>query len=328
MSVKRWICCLAILLTAICGANARAQNFRSPAVLPGDDPIYVAPPPQQPLMGGNLAGEEVVDADRVLADYDGFQDGESFSWQILPQGHMYRSYLADVKEARMYGGVDDARDDSVFWSATLGSRVGIVRYGTTDYILPDGFQLDVEGSAQVRLDVPQDVDVRSVDFRGGMPITFGFGKHRIKTGYYHLSSHLGDEFLIKNPGYDRLNYARDTLVLGYSYYSTPNLRYYGEVGWAFYTIVAEPWEFRFGIDYAPQYRTGARGAPFFAVNTHLKQELNYSGNFTAQLGWAWRADNGPQLLRVGFQYFNGLSSQNSFVFNHEETFGFGVWYDF
>lgn len=305
-------------------AQARAQSFRLPGVL-DEQPVYVAPTeesiiPSQP--------HEVLDADQYFDQGDGFSSGEPFSWQLLPQGLVYRSYLANQKESRLYGGVDDAKDDSVFWSATLGAKVGIVRYGTTDYIMPDGFQMDVEASTQVRLDVPEDVDVRSADFRGGVPITYGIGPHRFRTGYYHLSSHLGDEFLLKNPGYDRLNFARDVLVLGYSYYATPNLRFYGEVGWAFYSIVSEPWEFQAGIDYAPQYRTGFRGAPFFAVNTHLKEELNYSGNFTVQAGWAWRADNGPQLLRVGVQYFNGMSQQNSFVYNFEETIGVGLWYDF
>jgi hypothetical protein len=265
-----------------------------------------------------------------LDDYVGSpgRESEPYRWQLLPNSLIYRSYLASTKESRMYGGVDHARNDSTLWNATTGARVGILRYGTYDYILPDGFQLDVEGSAQVRLDVPEDVDVRSVDFRAGVPLTFGWGAHRLKFGYYHISSHLGDEFLLKNIDYPRLNFARDVLMLGYSYYATPNLRLYGEAGWAFYEDVSEPWEFQFGVDYAPQQRTGCWGAPFFAVNAHIRQELDFSGNLTAQVGWAWRADHSAHLLRVGFQYFNGLSNQYSFAFDHEETFGFGVWYDF
>jgi hypothetical protein len=316
---------LALLLVGGLAGSAAAQTFRLPTTLDSQPVDSILPP--EDVIG--TRDEGLIDADRYLESGEWFDaQGESWSWQTLPQGLVYRSYLAGTKESRMYGGVDEARDDSVFWSATLGARVGIFRYGTSDYILPDGFQLDAECSTQVRLDVPEDVNVRSADFRGGVPITYGDGPHRFRTGYYHLSSHLGDEFLIKHPGYPRLNYARDVLVLGYSYYSTPNLRFYAEAGYAFYTIVSEPWEFQAGVDYAPQYRTGVRGAPFFAINAHVREELNYSGNFTAQVGWAWRADNGPQLLRAGFQYFNGLSNQYSFAFEHEETFGFGLWYDF
>ena len=72
----------------------------------------------------------------------------------------------DRPVARHRRGIDDARNDSTFWSATLGGKVGIFRYGTSDYILPDGLQFDAEASTQVRLDVPENVDVRSADYRG------------------------------------------------------------------------------------------------------------------------------------------------------------------
>jgi hypothetical protein len=326
-----------LVAAAFCAAAPlRAQTFR----LPGEDigpitapPMTALPMPAPPLADPMVAPPSVVPPGGDFVNVDQYingieDDNGPYTWQVLPSSLIYRSYLASTKESRMYGGVDVARDDSTFWNATTGARIGILRYGTNEYILPDGFQLDVEGSAQVRLDVPEDVDVRSVDFRGGTQLTYGMGAHRFKFGYYHLSSHLGDEFLLKNPGYDRLNFARDVLIFGYSYYVTPNLRLYGEAGWAFYTIVTEPWEFQFGIDYAPQYRTGPWGAPFWALNGHIREELDFSGNFTAQVGWAWRADNNAHLLRVGFQYFNGLSNQYSFAFQHEESFGFGIWYDF
>lgn len=326
----RILFCLCLATVLAHTATVHAQSFRLPGVIDGNDSVSLVQA-EQPFVAPEESfappGEEVIDPDRYF-EGDGFSSGEPYTWQLLPQGLMYRSYLAGLKESRMYGGVEDAKDDSIFWSATLGARVGLLRYGTSDYILPDGFQIDAEASTQARLDVPNDVDLRSADYRGGVPVTFGFGQHRFRTGYYHLSSHLGDEFLLKNSGYDRLNFARDVILFGYSYYATPNLRFYAEAGWGFYTIVSDPWEFQFGIDYAPQYRTGFRGAPFFAINTHLKEELNYSGNFTVQAGWAWRADNGPQLLRIGMQYFNGASPQNSFVFENEQTIGAGVWYDF
>lgn len=321
------MCVFASLMALAIARPLHAQTYLMPGnetgpiiTAPGSDPIVMPP------------GGDFIDADQYLGSGPPLPEsgmgGDEWGFQVLPSSLIYRSYLASTKESRMYGGVDVANGDSTLWNATTGARLGIFRYGTYGYILPDGWQLDVEGSAQVRLDVPEDVDVRSVDFRGGVPLTYGAGAHRFKFGYYHLSSHLGDEFLLKNPNYPRKNFARDVLIFGYSYYATPNLRLYGEVGWGFYTIVSEPWEVQFGLDYAPQQRTGVWGAPFFAANTHLRQELDFSGNLTAQVGWAWRGDDSARLLRVGFQYFNGLNDQYSFPFDHEETFGVGLWYDF
>jgi len=39
----------------------------------------------------------------------------------------------------------------------------------------------------------------ATDFRFGVPLTYGEGPWRTKFGFYHLSSHVGDEYLLKNP---------------------------------------------------------------------------------------------------------------------------------
>jgi hypothetical protein len=185
----------------------------------------------------------------------------------------------------------------------------------------------VEGSAQVRLDPDENLDLRSVDYRVGAPLTYAYGRHRLKLGYYHLCSHLGDEFLAAHPSFHHLNFVRDALTLGYAYYVTENLRLYGEMGYAFNDDVSKEWEFQFGLDYSPARPTGIRGAPFFAVNGHIREELNYSGNFVLQAGWAWRGQT-SHLLRTGFHYYNGLSDQYSFYRNFEQQIGGGMWYDF
>lgn len=255
------------------------------------------------------------------------QPSDAWSHQLLPDGLIFDNYLAGTKESRLALHLVDSRGDSKLFDGILGARIGIWRYGSTDVFRPEGWQLDVEGSGQVRLDMPEDRDVRSVDFRAGVPITYGVGKHRVKFGYYHLSSHVGDEYLLKNFGFNRQNYSRDVLILGYSYYITQQLRAYAEAGWAFYSDISLPWEFQFGLDYAPCGPTGLRGAPFWAMNVQLREEVNFGGAFTFEAGWAWRGDD-ANMLRTGLFYFNGESNQYSFWDEHEEQIGFGLWYDF
>ena len=47
-----------------------------------------------------------------------------------------------------------------------------------------------------------------------------------------------------------------------------------------------------------------------------------------QVGWAWRSDMTAHLLRLGFQYYNGPSTQYAFLPLHETQYGFVMWYDF
>lgn len=291
------------------------------------EPPLAGSAPLNGASGGQ--GQPYFDMDQYLDSYPSyFAEGQPWDWVLLPTSIIYRSYLAGAKESRLSAHIIHENDHYALWDATLGGRVGILRYGNRDVFNPEGFQIDAEGSAQVRLDIRNNVDVQAVDFRGGIPLTYGVGPHRFKFGYYHLSSHLGDEFLLDFPAYPRLNFARDVLIFGYSYYWTQKLRLYAETGWAFYTDVSQPWEFQFGVDWAPTRPTGFRGEPFFAINGHLREELNFGGNFTVQVGWAWVGEQNAHLLRTGLHYFNGGSSEFSFYQEHEQQIGFGLWYDY
>jgi len=247
---------------------------------------------------------------------------------LMPHGLIYRSYLAGPKEPRMGGTIEWIKGDTTIMEGILGARVALLRIGTKDPVRPSGLELGVEGAAMVRLDLQEEIDLRSTDYRAGVPIAWGNEWRQWKLAYYHLSSHLGDEFLLKNPDFPLFFQARDVLVLGYSHYLTDRLRLYGEVGWAFRAKASEPWEFQFGVERAPRTRTGLQGEPFFAVNGHLRQELDFGGGLNAQAGWAWRSDVGPHLLRLGIQYYNGASTQYAFLPYHEQRIGIGLWYDF
>jgi hypothetical protein len=295
----------------------------TPGGLEMGQPPAIARQPHTRLLGMGFVPEG-------MATWQGHHRVHGSDWglHVLPQGLIYRSYLASLKESRLAAGFVQIPDDSWLWDATIGARVGLLRYGTSDPIRPAGYELDVEASAQVRLDVPENVDVRGTDYRVGLPLSWGNGHLQWKFGYYHMSSHVGDEYYIKNPDFPIFGQSRDALILGHSAYLTDTLRVYGEVGWAFYTNASEPWEVQFGFDYAPRAATGIRGAPFVAMNGHLRQELNFGGAFTAQAGWAWRADTTAHLFRIGLQYYNGASWQYAFLPFHEQQIGLWAWYDF
>jgi hypothetical protein len=209
---------------------------------------------------------------------------------------------------------------------TLGGHVGILRYGTTDAFWPEGVQLDLEGAAFPRM--TGDLLVVGCDYRFGIPLTFREGMWEGKFGYYHYCSHIADEFLLENPNFDRINYLRDSMILGGAMRPLPDWRLYAEVAWAFRTDAgAKPWETQFGAEFSPAQPTGFRGTPFAAVNGHLRQEVAWGGSVTAQAGWQWRGQTG-RLMRLGMTYFNGKSEQFQFFRNHEELLGAGLWYDY
>lgn len=315
--------CLLLLLT---GALARAQE-PPPPPWPDGDPAAAELLPGEVWEPAVQTGTSCYGACECLGPRN--RPNEPWHWQILPDGLIYRSYLAGVKESRFQSIWFHDKNQGWKWDSTLGGRVGILRYGTGDSNWPEGWELDIEGAAFPRLDPDNEFDVNATDFRFGIPVTYGEGPYQTKLAYYHLSSHLGDEFLLKNPGFPRLNYVRDAIVWGHSYYYTNDLRLYAELEYAFNTDGgAKPLAFQFGADFSPAYPTGIRGAPFAAVNAYLREDFNFGGHFVAQTGWQWRGGYTNKLFRIGLHYLNGKSPQWEFFDRFEQQLGFGMWYDY
>ncbi len=322
---------LALISLALAAPLGRAteQIPRGGDVLPPLGPLHEAPISLvQPSLYDGAMSRQYDDASPNGWGPAGASGGPVYGWQIMPQGLIYRSYLAGAKESRFRSVWNHDQSGDNIWDITLGGNVGLLRYGTRGDGRPEGFQVGIEGAGLVRLNIDEDRDVDASDYRFGIPLTWGDAIHQVKFAFYHLSSHVGDEFLERNPGFVRFNYSRDVLVLGQSLYPQDNWRVYGEIGYAVAYDVCDPWELQFGVDWSPAGRTGGRGAPFAAVNGHLREEANFGGNIVAQAGWAWRRSPATGLFRVGVEYYNGKDDQFSFFNQSAEKVGFGIWYDY
>jgi hypothetical protein len=317
--------------------SAEGQDLAMPAsvALPSEGLSPREAPAEKAERAQKAAHWETVEDGPAAIDFEVNLDQGPFAaqdtgwtWQLMPDGLMYRSYLAGPRESRFASQWVRDQDRGWLWDIALGGRVAILRYGTEDPLMPQGWEIDIEGAAFPRLAIEEDCDMVSADFRFGVPLTHRRGRWETKFGYYHLSSHLGDEFKSAHPWIERINFSRDVLVLGAACYPGCDVRLYAEAGWAFYVDGGtEPWEFQVGAEYSPLGPTGIAGAPFLAVNGHLRQEVDFGGALTVQAGWQWRGRSG-HLMRAGLEYFNGQSEQYQFFHDHEQLVGMGVWYDY
>lgn len=250
-------------------------------------------------------------------------------WQLLPDGVMYPSYLAGEKEPR-FGVSSLIGPDKIWrWEAALGGRVALLRHGTVDTVRPEGWELQLEGAVLARLQILEpSAPLDATDYRFGVLSVWREGPIAVKAGYYHLSSHAGDEFLLANPTYQRINYVRDSAILGTFIDLTEAIQVYAEIAYAGTDGGAEPLEFQYGVQYSPQGPTGFAGAPFAAVNGHTRQDHNWVTSVNMTAGWQWRGTRTNHLWRLGVQHYVGPSMQWEFVGRRERVSGGGIWYDF
>lgn len=263
--------------------------------------------------------------------YDGpgaYCSDDCYTWTLLPREVLWKSYVGGPREARMAQSFVNLRGGGWLWELQAGGRAGIVRYGTDC----EGWQLDLWGSAFPRLNFDRNLDLEAADFKVGVPLTYTSGPFQMKLEWYHLSSHLGDEFLLRpeNAGVERINYLRDSIVFALGWFVTPEIRLYGEVDYAYKNDGgSKPWHFQTGIDYSPCGVTPLmRPLPFFAVNAHFREEVNYSGGLNVVAGMQWRGPESSAVFRTGIHYYTGQSLQYSFLGQSEEFLGLGMWYDF
>lgn len=325
--LSRWCAGLyAWLLLSVLVPQSLAQLERLPPPIDAEEPTLWGTEKLAWSNGGYTGNAKVPPPSEQIEEFPMTVD--AWRWQALPQGLIYRSYLAGTKEPRLASVWNQDKRIGNMWDLTLGGRVGLLRYGTSDPLFPKGWQLDMEGASILRLNLDHNRDLDAADFRAGFPLTFSFSRWEHKFAFYHMSSHVGDEYLVRHPSFQRINYSRDVLVYGTAFRPNPNWRIYGEVGWATYFDGGSlPWETQFGIEYSPMVPTNLRPRPFLATNCALRQDRNWSGNLVVQTGIQWCGFAG-QRFRFGFEYYNGLSRQFEFFQQFEQQIGLGFWYDF
>jgi len=256
-----------------------------------------------------------------------FRTQSADTWQLLPNGLLYHTYLAGPKEPRLQMVYSrDTKNGRNVGDATLGGRAGLFRITDSS---GDAFQLDVDGAVFARI-LPSEPStaLEGSDYRVGLFGTWKRDTTAFKLGYAHISSHIGDEFLEMNPGMVHVNYVRDSLVAGISHELTDAHRVYAEIGYAAVAGGAEPLEGQVGAEWTPRAEDPWTGAPFVAVNGIFREEQGSNVGLNSTAGWGWQGPKSGRRLRVGGNWYNGPSLQYSFVNRWENLVGGGIWLDF
>jgi len=270
------------------------------------------------------------DVAKLVSDCDQESSADdSYQWHLLPDGLLWHSYLAAAQEPRISTILFQTNDEGIFWDATVGGRVGLLRYGTPGAQDPSGWQWDLEGAVITRLDLLHAEDVESMDYRFGTEITAAEGPWAMKFGYFHISSHVGDEYLIRNSTFTRVNYVTESWIVGGSYRPREDVRLYGEFVNSFRASGgAKRYQLQTGAEYTPPAQEAKRGAPFAAVNLNFREAVDWDVSTTVQAGWSFQSPDSGRRIRFGMQYGDGPTSQFSFFERRESYLGGGVWFDY
>jgi Protein of unknown function (DUF1207) len=247
---------------------------------------------------------------------------------FLPGGNLFEPLIADPRWPHFsvayqnYLGDQELKNVA---SVTFGESIALYRNRAPFGGLWEvGFQAGVFSIFD--LDGPS-FDLINTDFAGGINASYRVKDFSTFFRIFHQSSHLGDEFLLRNP-INRLNLSFEGADLKLSYRFFDWLRLYAGGTYLFDRDPSDlkPWVAQAGIELQSPWRFWGDSTRLIAAADlqHL-QEHNWSTEISVRSGLQFeRPQNFMRKIQLLLEYYNGHSPNGQFFDRKIEYIGTGI----
>jgi hypothetical protein len=248
--------------------------------------------------------------------------------EVLPRGDLFAPLIADPRWPHFglaYQRFVDDRQLTNVAAASLGETIPLLRG-----VAPggDAWALGLQAGVFSIFDVDAaSLDLVNSDYMVALPATYRRASLSALVRVLHQSSHLGDEFLLRNT-VERLNLSFEALDVKLSYELTPWLRVYAGGGYMFRTSPEdlEPWSTQAGLEVrSPRTILGGVFRPIAAVDVQHRAQNDWSTDVSVRAGL--QLENLPVLdrkLQLLLEYFRGRSPNGQFFRDEVEYLGLGL----
>lgn len=243
---------------------------------------------------------------------------------ILPEGPpLFRPFAADPRQVTFSVGwrFGDQLFNPHTAPVSFGNHLSLFRvYNPLGYC--GTLQLELEGGLWALFEHTDRIaPLDNADYYIGFPLVYCIDNWKFRLRGWHLSSHIGDEFLQLHPCFDRRNASAEYVDFFVSY-EPGCLRFYGGMGF----IVRSDPEFRckkFYAEYGLEtrldqwgyYFSTSRlwGRPFAAAHFRTRADNDYGFDGTFTFGYEWTKLCGLQrCIRLFGEYHKGYSVEGQF----------------
>ena len=214
-----------------------------------------------------------------------------------------------------------------------GAEVAIGHYyGIYRWALPNALgymQLNIGGGIFPRFDFPNRQDIQVIDFYGNIPLDLRVGKWSCRFMIYHVSSHLGDDY-IRAGGKIADKNSWNSLRSLLSYDVDPTLRLYG--GYTYHLLAYSKKQkkqaFQSGFELTSSVFGNNHAQAYWANDFQWWERTQWKPMFNSQLGI--KSGRNPKRGR-GISYFLEFTTGPEYYgqfFQREETrVGLGAKFD-
>ena len=249
---------------------------------------------------------------------------------FLPGGNLFDPLIADPRWPRFSMGYRYFTDEATsVGAATFGETIALYRTrGASGELGEVGFQAGVFSIFD--LDAPSS-DLVNTDFFAALQATYRANGLSTIFRIFHQSSHLGDEFLLRNR-IDRVNLSFEGVDLKLSYRLFDWLRLYGGGGYLFQVDPSDlkPWSTQAGVELQTPWRFWNDSTRFVtALDLQNREENRWSTEISIRGGLQFeRPRNFMRKISLLLEYYKGHSPNGQFFSEKIEYFGPGLHLDF
>ncbi|HEV8144212.1 MAG TPA: DUF1207 domain-containing protein [Methylomirabilota bacterium] len=255
---------------------------------------------------------------------------EDLSIGFLPGGHLFKPLLADPRwphfGATYQYYINDRQLSSVA-SVSFGETITLYRDRIGSGWWETGIQAGV--FALFDLEAPS-MDLINADYMGAVFAGYRYDKLSAIGRLFHQSSHLGDEFILRNRIKNRVNLSYEAVDLRVSYeFFGDVLRPYAGGGYLFDQEPSDlkPGFVQWGVEFRSPWRTPAF-RPVAAVDVQNREENNWHTDFRAVAGIEFEGWLASRSLQIMLEYFRGHSPNGQFYREKIDYIGLGVHFNF
>ncbi len=285
--------------------------------------------------------KEVLDCryQQVSELSEGGTTGEAF-----PSDDLFRPLLADPKQPQVFA----------LWQSTqslierTSTNIGTVGIGENFGFYTrrkgcNGWQISLLTGMFAQFDLgTANSELINVDFNVGIPLTWRQGDWSARLRFYHVSSHIGDEFLGSHPGFQSIGLQYEEVDMIVSYDFKKWMRLYG--GGAV-MINRQParidrntahWGFeaRTPTPVGRSYLLGLLSnpilfSPLLTADFKSVEEQDWYINTNVLMGVDMFRAGYFKRLRILFNYYHGYNPYGQFFYSQKtESFGIGAYFMF
>lgn len=252
---------------------------------------------------------------------------EPFVVYALPEAELFAPLLADPRQARFsvsyqryHGPAQKFTAASVAFGEYFGLASGFLGKSGSS-------QIGIQGAvfALFNLRAPSS-DLINSDYWIGLPLSYRKGPWSYLLRAYHQSSHLGDEFILGNPGINRVNLSYENLE-GLASYEWAEWRVYGGGSYIFQSDPGlAPKQLHAGVEFIRPRMV--KGFDFIAAtDLRASEELDWRISRSFQAGFEFKSAS-PRRVRLMLEYFSGHSPNGQFYREPLRYTGLGLYFGF